>query len=152
MQVIHKRQTKIQRCGETPSALRCFPYSISSLLGLPSWLMAQAVKNLNTCKSMADSCQCMTRPLQYCKVISLQLIKINGKKKKKNLPAMQETRVRFLGQEDPLEKKWQPTPVFLPGESLGQRSLAGYSPRGHKSQTRLSNLTTSTAKRLKTPC
>ena len=32
----------------------------------------------NTCKSMADSCQCMA--LQYCKVISLQLIKINGKK------------------------------------------------------------------------
>ena len=27
-----------------------------------------------------------------------------------------------------LERKWQPTPVFLPGESHGQRSLAGYSP------------------------
>ena len=37
----------------------------------------------NTCKSMADSCQCMTKPLQYYKVISLQLIKINGKKKKR---------------------------------------------------------------------
>ena len=36
----------------------------------------------NTCKSMADSCQ---KPLQYCKVISLQLIKINGKKKKEML-------------------------------------------------------------------
>ena len=33
----------------------------------------------NTCKSMADSCQCMAKPLQYCKVISLQLIKINEK-------------------------------------------------------------------------
>ena len=33
----------------------------------------------NTCKTMADSCQCMTDPLRYCKVISLQLIKINGK-------------------------------------------------------------------------
>ena len=29
-------------------------------------------------------------------------------------------------------RKWQPTPVFLPGESHGQRSLVGYSPRGHK--------------------
>ena len=29
----------------------------------------------NTCKSTADSCQCMTNPLQYCKVISLQQIK-----------------------------------------------------------------------------
>ena len=26
---------------------------------------------------------------------------------------------------------WQPTPVFLPGESQGQRSLVGYSPWGH---------------------
>ena len=29
-------------------------------------------------------------------------------------------------------RTWQPTPVFLPGESHGQRSLVGYSPRGHK--------------------
>ena len=32
----------------------------------------------------------------------------------------------------PWRSKWQPTPVFLPGESHGQRSLAGYSPRGCK--------------------
>ena len=37
-----------------------------------------------------------------------------------------------LGQEDPLEEETQPTPVFLPGESRGQRSLEGYSPWGHK--------------------
>ena len=35
--------------------------------------------------------------------------------------------------------KWQPTPVLLPGKSHGQRSLAGYSPWGPKSQTQLSN-------------
>ena len=29
-------------------------------------------------------------------------------------------------------RKWQPTPVFLPGESYGQRSIVGYSPYGHK--------------------
>ena len=29
-------------------------------------------------------------------------------------------------------REWQPTPVFLPGEFHGQRSLAGYSPYGHK--------------------
>ena len=28
--------------------------------------------------------------------------------------------------------KWQPTAVFLPGKSHGHRSLAGYSPQGHK--------------------
>ena len=32
----------------------------------------------------------------------------------------------------PWRRKWQPTPVFLPGESHGQRSLAGDSPWGHK--------------------
>ena len=32
----------------------------------------------------------------------------------------------------PWRRKWQPTPVFLPGESHGPRSLAGYSPRGRK--------------------
>ena len=34
-------------------------------------------------------------------------------------------------------RKWQPTPVFLPGESHGQRSLAGYSPEGLKRWTQL---------------
>ena len=28
------------------------------------------------------------------------------------------------------KRKWQPTPVFLPRKVHGQRSLAGYSPRG----------------------
>ena len=32
----------------------------------------------------------------------------------------------------PWRRKWQPTLVFLPGESHGQRSWAGYSPWGHK--------------------
>ena len=32
----------------------------------------------------------------------------------------------------PWRRAWQPTPVFLPGESLGQRSLAGYSPQGRR--------------------
>ena len=44
----------------------------------------------------------------------------------KNLPAVQETQVQSLGWEDPWRREWQPTPIFLPGESLGQRSLVGY--------------------------
>ena len=48
----------------------------------------------------------------------------------KNLSAMQETWARSLGWEDPLEKGTQPTPVFLPKEFHGQRSLVGYSPWG----------------------
>ena len=32
----------------------------------------------------------------------------------------------------PWRRKWQHTPVFLPGKSHGERSLVGYSPWGHK--------------------
>ena len=46
----------------------------------------------------------------------------------KCLPAMRETWVRSLGQEDPLEKEWQTIPVLLPGKFHGWRSLVGYSP------------------------
>ena len=46
----------------------------------------------------------------------------------KNLPAMQETWVRSLGQKDPLEKGMATHSVFLSTEFHGQRSLAGYSP------------------------
>ena len=41
-------------------------------------------------------------------------------------------RVQSLGQEDLWRRKWQPTPVFLPGKSHGLRSLASYSPWGLK--------------------
>ena len=60
-------------------------------------------------------------PLQYSRAsLVAQMVK--------NLPAMQETWTLSLGWEDPLEERWQPTPVFLPGISHGQRSLVGYSP------------------------
>ena len=47
-----------------------------------------------------------------------------------NLPAVQETEVQSLGQEDPMEKEMATHSSILPGESHGQRSLVGYSPRG----------------------
>ena len=43
---------------------------------------------------------------------------------------MQETQFPSLGQEDPLEEEWQPTPVSLPGEPHGQRSLVDYKSTG----------------------
>ena len=57
----------------------------------------------------------------------------------KNLSAMQETQVWSHGGEDPLEKGMQPTPVLLPGEFHGQRSLMGCSPWGCKESDQLSN-------------
>ena len=40
--------------------------------------------------------------------------------------------IRSLGREDPLEEGLRTHPVFLPGNSHGQRSLMGYSPRLRK--------------------
>ena len=51
----------------------------------------------------------------------------------KNLPANEgdagdTSSVSPLVGKIPWRRKWQPTPVFLPGKSHGQRSLVGYSP------------------------
>ena len=68
--------------------------------------------------------------IHYISVLSIQGFPVA--QMVENLPAMQEAQVQSLGREDPLEKEWQPTPVFLPGESHGQRSLVGYNLWGHK--------------------
>ena len=62
----------------------------------------------------------------------------------KNLPAMQETPVRSLVGKILWNRKWQPTPVFLPGKFHGQRSLTGYSPWGHKESDTTKQLSTHT--------
>ena len=59
-----------------------------------------------------------------------------------NLPAVQETQVRSLGREGPLQ--WQPTPVFLPEEPHGQRGLGSTVPGVAQSRTRLKRLSTHT--------
>ena len=50
----------------------------------------------------------------------------------KNLPAMQETQVNPWVSKIPWRSKWQPNPVFLPGELHGQISLAGNRSWGYK--------------------
>ena len=45
----------------------------------------------------------------------------------------------------PWRRKWQPTPVFMPGESHGQKSLAGYSPWGCKESDTTEHVYMSTA-------
>ena len=59
----------------------------------------------------------------------------------KNLPAMQETQVQSLVKKIPCRREWLPTPVFLPGESHGQRSLGGYSVWSHKASDMTERLT-----------
>ena len=61
--------------------------------------------------------------------ISLRLYWLSGKKSK-----WQCGRCGFKPRVGKISwrRKWQPTPVLLPGKSHGQRSLAGYIPWGHK--------------------
>ena len=59
----------------------------------------------------------------------------------------QEMQVQSLGGKDLLEEiSWQSTPVFLPGESHGQRSLASYSSGGHKELDTTERLSTPVVK------
>ena len=57
----------------------------------------------------------------------------------KNPPAMQETWVDLWVGKIPCRRAWQPTLVFLTGQSHGQRSLVGYTHGVAKSQTQLSS-------------
>ena len=50
----------------------------------------------------------------------------------KNPPAKAGDMGLIPGLKIPWRRNWQPTPVFLPGKSHGQRSLVGYSPWSHK--------------------
>ena len=54
----------------------------------------------------------------------------------KNLPAVtrdvRDCRLDPWVGKIPWSRAWQPTPIFLPRESHGQRSLVGYGPWGHK--------------------
>ena len=55
---------------------------------------------------------------------------------------MDAMQVRSLDQEDPWEESMATTPVFLPEKSHGQRSLEGYSPKGHKESDKTEQLNT----------
>ena len=78
---------------------------------------------------MAQALLCLTSPIRAWLWCLGGLPRcVSGKESSPKL----ETRVRSVGGEDPLEKKWQPTPVCLPGESHGQRRLVGCSPWGCK--------------------
>ena len=59
----------------------------------------------------------------------------------KNLPAMWETRFSPWVGKIPWRSEWQPTPVFLPGNIHGQRSLGGYSPWDRKESDTTERLT-----------
>ena len=96
-----------------------FPLGLTDLISLQSKGLSRVFSSTTIWKHQFSS----TQPSQLAK----------------NLPAVQETWVQSLGWKHPWRRKWQPTPIFLPGESHGQRSLSGYRPWGCKSRTLLSN-------------
>ena len=79
--------------------------------------------------STQGSNQCILRLLHFTQILYCWASLVANMVKK--LPAMLRTQVQSVDQEDPLRRTWQPTPVFLPGESHGEKSLTVYSPRGH---------------------
>ena len=67
----------------------------------------------------------------------------NSKKKKQTCLSVLEIQDMWVWPcigKVPWRRKWQPTPLLLPGESRGQRSLVGYSPWGSQIDTRLKQL------------
>ena len=76
-----------------------------------------SVQTNNIVKSLFDELTLST--------LHTALVGFRGGSMVKNLPIKQETWVWSLGGKDPLEKEMAPTPVFLPGESHGQRNLVG---------------------------
>ena len=79
--------------------------------------------------------------------LSTHILKIQAPKmiaslvaqKAKNLPAMQGTQVWSLGRKIFWRREWLPTPLLLPGEFHGQKSLVGYCHGVTKNQTQLSD-------------
>ena len=110
----------------------CYVASHSTTLGLDFLMCQSGVRLINSQVSTVSLIMFCTHspPNIFAKVeadrasLVAQMVK--------NLPAICETQVRSSGQKIPWRKAWQPTPVFLPGESHGQKSLVGYSPWGHK--------------------
>ena len=112
---------------------------ISGLSGLihalTSTLLLAYAQPCSAALSSLDSCSCHLCNLQkaWASPVAYQV---------KKPPAMNDTqRCKFdpWVRKIPWRRKWQPAPVFLPGKFHVQRSLAGYSLNGHKSQTGLSD-------------
>ena len=67
-----------------------------------------------------------TEPHAFC--IAPYRVVLLAKSPPANSAVIKRHRFNPWVRKTPWSRKWQPTPVFLPGKSHGQRSLAGYSP------------------------
>ena len=104
-------------------------WSISLWVFLPSYTKKLLIPS--KCLSW-DHFTGTTEFILKCKCVVLEIWDSLVAQMVKNLPAIEETWVWFLGLEDPQRREWLPTPVFSPGEFLGERRPTGYSPWGHR--------------------
>ena len=98
----------------------------------------------NSLKMIYKSWSSVILPLLTFKLINTcYIVKYVIAQLVKNLPAMQETRFDPWVGKILWRRAWLPSPVLLPRESHGQRSLTGYSPWGHKEADTTEQLTLS---------
>ena len=85
-------------------------------------------------RSVSEKCvQWERKPRRALWDFSAQLFRwSNGKESTCQCGRYRRRRLDPWAEKIPWRRKWQPTPVFLPGESHGQRNLVGYSPWSHK--------------------
>ena len=93
----------------------------SSLVGYSPW----------SCKE-SDTTEWLTLSFMHSKYYKWCVFPGGSAVKKENLPAMQDTWFNPWVRKIPWRWEWVSTPVFLPRKPHGQRSLAGYSPGGHR--------------------
>ena len=115
-------------------AQACYPEDKGTCRGEcpPSRRAQQELVSLNSQNTLDVTCLYFTRASHVALVV-------------KNLPANAGDRRRRFDpwvRRIPWRRAWQPTPVFLPGESHRQRSLAGYSPQGPKESDTTERLST----------
>ena len=108
---------------------------------------AQTTTQLHSSHMLAKQCSKFSKPgFNSMSTVNFQMFKLDLEKteepeiklpttagsSKKQESSGKTSISALLTMPKPLTGEWQPTPVFLPGESHGQRSLVGYSPWGHK--------------------
>ena len=105
-------------------------YIFAALYGL--WDLSSLTRDQNHAPSCSGNTQSQSLDLREVPLNLRPTASRDASGKEPSCPCKRQRRCKFdpWVRKIPWRRKWQPTPVFLPGESHGPRSLAGYSPWG----------------------
>ena len=114
-----------------PKSIRCNCFNQDRCLKV---LQRKRISRIHiyVCRVCVCVCVCVCVYVCVYTYIHTYILGFPGDPVIQNMLAMQEMWVQSLGQKNPWSRKWQPTPVFLPGKLHGQRSPVGSSPWGCK--------------------